>query len=106
MQEDGGMDGHAVILPAGLEHGANRRLAGEDLPKGAIMFPAGRKLTAADVALAAAQGATRLMVRRQLRVAVFSTGDEVVEPGADRPPAAIYDANRHLMRGLLKKFGA
>jgi molybdopterin molybdotransferase len=70
------------------------------------MVPAGRKLTAADLALAAAQGMTRLTVRRQLRVAVFSTGDEVVEPGADRPPAAIYDANRHLLRGLLKKFGA
>jgi molybdopterin molybdotransferase len=106
MQEDCRIDGDAVILPAGLQCGANRRFAGEDLPKGAVMFPAGRKLTAADVALAAAQGVTRLVVRRQLRVAVFSTGDEVVEPGADRPPAAIYDANRHLMRGLLRKFGA
>jgi molybdopterin molybdotransferase len=106
MQEDCKLDGHAVILPAGLERGANRRLAGEDLPGGAVMFPAGRKLTAADVALAAAQGMTRLTVRRQLRVAVFSTGDEVVEPGAARPPAAIYDANRHLLRGLLTKFGA
>jgi molybdopterin molybdotransferase len=106
MQEDCRLDGDAVVLPAGLECGANRRFAGEDLPRGAVMFPAGRKLTAADVALAAAQGMTRLMVRRQLRVAVFSTGDEVVEPGSHRPPAAIYDANRHLVRGLLKKFGA
>jgi molybdopterin molybdotransferase len=106
MQEDCRVDGDAVVLPAGLECGANRRFAGEDLPKGAVMFPAGRKLTAADVALAAAQGVTRLTVRRQLRVAVFSTGDEVVEPGAGRPPAAVFDANRHLLRGLLKKFGA
>jgi molybdopterin molybdotransferase len=106
MQEDCRLDGDAVMLPAGLECGANRRFAGEDLPRGAVMFPAGRKLTAADVALAAAEGVTGLMVRRQLRVAVFSTGDEVVEPGRHRPPAAIYDANRHLMRGLLKKFGA
>jgi molybdopterin molybdotransferase len=106
MQEDCRLDGGAVILPAGLERGANRRFAGEDLPSGAVMFPAGRKLTAAHVALAAAQGVTRLKVRRQLRVAVFSTGDEVVEPGAVRPPAAIYDANRHLLRGLLTKFGA
>jgi molybdopterin molybdotransferase len=106
MQEDCRLDGGAVILPAGLARGANRRFAGEDLPKGAVMFPAGRKLTATDVALAAAEGVTRLTVRRQLRVAVFSTGDEVVEPGAARPPAAIYDANRHLLRGLLKKFGA
>jgi molybdopterin molybdotransferase len=106
MQEDCRVEGRAVIVPAGLERGANSRFAGEDLPKGAVMLPAGRRLTAADVALAAAQGITRLAVRRRLRVAVFSTGDEVVEPGAVRPAAAIYDANRHLLRGLLEKFGA
>jgi molybdopterin molybdotransferase len=106
MQEDCRLDGDAVMLPAGIGCGANRRLAGEDLPRGAVMLPAGRKLRAADVALAAAQGMTHLPVRRQLRVAVFSTGDEVVEPGAVRPPAAIYDANRLLLRGLLTKFGA
>jgi len=106
MQEDCRVEGNAVIVPPGLERDANSRHAGEDLRKGAIMLPAGRKLTAADLALAAAQGTTRLPVRRRLRVAVFSTGDEVVEPGAARPAAAIYDANRHLLRGLLDKFGA
>jgi molybdopterin molybdotransferase len=106
MQEDCRIEGDAVIVPPGLERGANSRVAGEDLPKGCIMLPAGRRLTAADVALAAAQGLTGLTVRRRLRVAVFSTGDEVVEPGAVRPGAAIYDANRHLLRGLLEKFGA
>jgi len=106
MQEDCRVEGNAVVVPPGLERGANSRFAGEDLRKGAIMLPAGKKLTAADLALAAAQGATRLPVRRRLRVAVFSTGDEVVEPGAPRPAAAIYDANRHLLRGLLDKFGA
>src|SRR6266853_401249 len=106
MQEDCRVDRNAVIVPPGLERGANSRFAGEDLHKGAIMLPAGRKLTAADLALAAAEGTTRLPVRRRLRVAVFSTGDEVVEPGAARPAAAIYDANRHLLRGLLEKFGA
>jgi molybdopterin molybdotransferase len=106
MQEDCQVEANAVIVPPGLERGANSRFAGEDLRKGAIMLPAGRKLTAADLALAAAQGATRLPVRRRLRVAVFSTGDEVVEPGALRPTAAIYDANRLLLGGLLQKFGA
>src|SRR5882672_4125004 len=106
MQEDCRVEGNAVIVPPGLERGANSRFAGEDLRKGAIMLPTGRKLTAPDLALAAAQGMTRLPVRRRLRVAVFSTGDEVVEPGAARPAAAIYDANRHLLRGLLDKFGA
>ena len=106
MQEDCRIEGDAVIVPPGLERGANSRSAGEDLPKGSIMLPAGRKLTVADVALAAAQGLTHLAVRRRLRVAVFSTGDEVVEPGAVRPVAAIYDANRQLLHGLLEKFGA
>jgi molybdopterin molybdotransferase len=106
MQEDCRLDGNAVIVPAGLERGANSRFAGEDLKKGAVMLPAGRRLGVADVALAAAEGLTRLTVRRRLQVAVFSTGDEVVEPGAVRPAAAIYDANRHLLRGLLAKFGA
>jgi molybdopterin molybdotransferase len=106
MQEDCRVEANAVIVPPGLERGANSRFAGEDLRKGAIMLPAGRKLTAADLALAAAQGATWLSVRRRLRVAVFSTGDEVVEPGALRPTAAIYDANRLLLGGLLQKFGA
>jgi molybdopterin molybdotransferase len=106
MQEDCRVEGNAVIVPPGLERGANSRFAGEDLRKGAIMLPAGRKLGTADVALAAAQGLTQLPVRRRLRVAVFSTGDEVVEPGTVRPAAAIYDANRHLLRGLLTRFGA
>ncbi len=106
MQEDCRLEGNAVIVPAGLERGANSRFAGEDIAKGAIMLPAGRRLTVADVALAAAQGVTKLAVRCRLRVAVFSTGDEVVEPGALRPAAAIYDANRHLLRGLLERFGA
>jgi molybdopterin molybdotransferase len=106
MHEDCRADGNTVIVPPGLKRGANSRFAGEDLRKGDIMLPAGRKLTAADMALAAALGATTLPVRRRLRVAVFSTGDEVVEPGAMRPAASIYDANRHLLRGLLTKFGA
>jgi molybdopterin molybdotransferase len=106
MQEDCRIEGDTVIVPPGLERGANSRTAGEDLPKGAVMLPAGRRLTAADLALAAAQGVTRLLVRRRLHVAVFSTGDEVVEPGANRPVAAIYDANRHLLHGMLEKFGA
>jgi molybdopterin molybdotransferase len=106
MQEDCKVDGAAVVVPAGLARGANSRSAGEDVPRGAVMLPAGRRLTAADVALAAAHGVTLLPVRRRLRVAVFSTGDEVVEPGGVRPQAAIYDANRHLLRCLLDKFGA
>jgi molybdopterin molybdotransferase len=106
MQEDCRVEADAVVVPAGLERGANSRSTGEDIGAGAVMLPAGRRLTAQDLALAAAQGMTRVAVRRKLRVAVFSTGDEVVEPGDARPAAAIFDANRHLLRGLLETFGA
>ena len=75
MQEDCRVEGDAVILPAGLELGANRRLAGEDLRAGAVMLPAGRRLTEPHVALAAAVGIASLPMRRRVRVAVFSTGD-------------------------------
>jgi molybdopterin molybdotransferase len=106
MQEDVEIDRDAVLLPAGLKMGANRRLAGEDIRRGAVALPAGRRLAARDLALAAAVGATALPVRRRLRVALFSTGDEVVEPGAPRAESAIYDANRYLLAGLLQSFGA
>ena len=106
MQEDCRLDGDAVVLPAGLKPGANRRRAGEDIRQGALALPAGRRLATRDVALAAAIGMTTLAVRRRVRVALFSTGDEVVEPGAARGPSAIYDANRYLLAGLLEKFGA
>ncbi len=106
MQEDCRDDGGAVIVPAGLGSGANRRLTGEDLRAGSVMLPAGRRLTAPHVALAAAVGLTALPVRRKVRVAVFSTGDEIVEPGAPRPQAALFDANRYLLAGLIDRLGA
>ena len=106
MQEDVEVDGVAVVVPPGLKLGANRRLAGEDLARGVVALPAGRRLAARDLALAAAVGVTALPVRRRLRVALFSTGDEIVEPGAPRRPSAIFDANRFLLAGLLHTFGA
>jgi len=106
MQEDVRIDGDRVAVPAGLGRGANTRLAGEDIREGAIMLPAGQRLSPQDVALAAAQGMTELPVRRRVAVALFSTGDEVIEPGQVRPPSAIYDANRFLLLALLEKFGA
>jgi molybdopterin molybdotransferase len=106
MQEDCRLEGAAVVVPAGLMRGANRRLAGEDLHAGSVMLPAGRRLTAQHVALAAAVGLTTLTVRRRVRVAVFSTGDEIVEPGAPRSAAGLFDANRYLLAGLLERLGA
>ena len=105
MQEDCRVEGDHVIVPPGLKRGANRRFAGEDIKAGAVALPAGRRLSARHVALAAALGFTRLDVRRRLRVAIFSTGDEIVEPGAKLPRAALYDANRYLLASLLAQYG-
>jgi molybdopterin molybdotransferase len=106
MQEDVTRDGDAVVVPAGLKRGANRRLAGEDVAAGAVALAAGTVLAPPHIALAAALGITGVEVRRRLRVAIFSTGDEVIEPGAPLPRAGVYDANRHLLRELLERLGA
>ena len=106
MQEDCRVDGASVVVPAGLKRGANRRLVGEDVHAGAVVLPAGRRLAVQHVALAAALGLTELNVRRRVRVALFSTGDEIVEPGSLLPGASLYDSNRYLLAGLMARFGA
>jgi molybdopterin molybdotransferase len=106
MQEDTRLEDGCVLLPSGLKRGANRRLAGEDVEAGSVALPAGCRLAPAHVALAAALGLTALAVRRRVRVALFSTGDEVVEPGMPLAPARVYDSNRQLVTGLLRRLGA
>jgi molybdopterin molybdotransferase len=106
MQEDVTVDDGRVTVPKGLRLGANRRLAGEDVAAGAVVLPAGIVLEAQHVALAAALGLTELTVRRRLKIAIFSTGDEVVEPGSARGTAAIFDSNRVLLTELLERLGA
>jgi molybdopterin molybdotransferase len=106
MQEDCRVDAGAVIVPPGLKCGANRRLAGEDMRAESVALPAGRRLAVQHIALAAALGLTSLKVRRRVRIALFSTGDEIVEPGTKLPGAALYDSNRYLLSGLIARFGA
>jgi molybdopterin molybdotransferase len=106
MQEDCRIDGAHVIVPPGLAHGANRRLAGEDIRAGAVALPAGRRLSAQDVALAAALGLTAVEVTRRVRVALFSTGDEIAEPGSPLSGAALYDSNRYLLAAAVARFAA
>jgi molybdopterin molybdotransferase len=106
MQEDCRGEGDDVIVPSGLRCGSNRRLAGEDISAGAVALPAGRRLAVQHVALAAALGLTALEVRRRVRIALFSTGDEIIEPGKALPRAALYDSNRYLLAGLIERFGA
>lgn len=106
MQEDVRVDGDDVLVPPGLKKGANRRLIGEDVKKGAVALPAGRRLGPQDIALAAAIGLTEIEARRRPRVAVFSTGDEIVAPGQPLSRNTLYDANRFLLLALLREAGA
>lgn len=106
MQEDCRAEANAVIVPPGLECGANRRLAGEDLRAGAVALPAGRRLSPQHLGLAAAIGLTEIAVHRRVRVALFSTGDEIAEPGGSRPAGALYDANRQMLAAMLARLGA
>jgi molybdopterin molybdotransferase len=107
MQEDVRVleDGR-VALPPGLSPGANRRPRGEDIARGDQAIAAGRRLDPRDLALAAALGVSRLTVRRRPRVAVFSTGDEIQEPGSGPLAAAcLYDSNRFSLMAMLRRAG-
>ena len=106
MQEDVAVVADGVALPAGIVRGANRRLAGEDIARGSVAIPAGRRLRPQDLALAAAIGRGDLPVRRALRVAVFSTGNELTEPGGLRAASGIHDSNRVMLIALLRRLGA
>jgi molybdopterin molybdotransferase len=106
MQEDVRLDqAGRVVLPQGLKAGANVRPAGEDIMAGAPALPAGQCLRPQDVALAAAFGLTQIEVRRRIRVAVFSTGNEVVAPGAPRAAAQLFDSNRFMLMAMLARLG-
>jgi molybdopterin molybdotransferase len=106
MQEDVRLDeAGRVVLPAGLKAGANVRPAGEDIVAGTQALPAGQRLRPQDVALAAAFGLTRIEVRRRIRVAVFSTGNELVSPGAPRAAAQLFDSNRFMLMAMLARLG-
>jgi molybdopterin molybdotransferase len=85
------------------------RRAGEDVTRGAVVLSRGQRLTPAALGLAAGIGMARLTVARRPRVALFSTGDELVMPGElppeQMPPGAIYNSNRYFLRALLQRLG-
>ncbi len=106
MQEDVRLDDKGqAVLPAGLKSGANVRAVGEDIPLGRAALAAGHRLRPQDVALAAAFGLTHLKVRRRIRVAVFSTGNELVSPGGRRAAAQLFDSNRFMLAAMLARLG-
>jgi molybdopterin molybdotransferase len=95
-----------VTVPARtVKRGENRRRAGEDLAQGKPALRAGRVLRPSDLGLAASLGFATLTVRRRLRVALISTGDELRNPGQPLPEGCIYDSNRASLAGALRRLG-
>jgi molybdopterin molybdotransferase len=107
MQEDCRLEseGGRVQVPAGLKRGANRRRAGEDVEAGAVALQAGIRLRPQEIGLAASLGVSTLPVRARLRAALFSTGDEILEPGHAPARGCIFDSNRYTLAALLEGLG-
>lgn len=107
MQEQAETTAAGVLFrPLPDRPGANIRQAGEDIRQGQSVFAPGHKIRAQDIGLLAAMGITQLKVYRRIRVALFSTGDEIRAPGEALKPGDIYDSNRFALKAMLQKLGA
>ena len=105
-QEFTKVEGGTVRIPAGaVRTGDNRRLAGEDLARGAAALRAGRLLRPADLGLLASLGRAEVPVFRKLRVAFFSTGDELRSIGEPLDAGCVYDSNRYTIWAMLQRLG-
>ncbi len=103
MQEQVDSDDHTIRIGPGHRPGQNVRQAGEDLAIGQLAVPAGKRLTPAELGLLASLGIAEVKVMRRLRVAFFSTGDELCSVGDKLAEGDIYDSNRYTLYGMLKR---
>jgi molybdopterin molybdotransferase len=106
VQEATRIEDGMVIVPAGQRLGQNTRRAGEDLARGAVALAAGKRVGPAELGLIASLGIAEVAVKRRLRVAFFSTGDELASIGKPLAPGEVYDSNRYTLHGLLTRLGA
>lgn len=106
LEEDCATDGVMLAFDGPIKRGANTRMAGEDVAQGAQALPVGRMLSSADLALLTALGVAQVTVHRPLRVAVLSTGTELIpDPALPAADHQIYDANRPMLLALLAGWG-
>lgn len=102
IQEDCTRDGDRVILQVGVKPWENIRPQGQDIAAGTQLFEKGQCLRPQDIGLLASVNIAEVLVFKPLRVALFSTGNELVEPGQSLPRGKIYNSNRYLLTGLLR----
>ena len=105
IQEDVQADGSGIRIDGSTRKGDNVRQAGEDIAAGDLILTEGRRLNPADIGLIASLGVAEVSVVRRLRVAFFSTGDELRSIGETLSDGAIYDSNRYTLHGMLERMG-
>lgn len=105
LQEDATRDGDIVRVNEAVSSGRHIRRAGQDFAAGDVVIPAGRRITARDVGLAAAANHPWLSVHRRPRVAILATGDEIAMPGEPIPPGGIVSSNSHALAALVRAAG-
>lgn len=105
IQEQVSVDNKGVHLPANVEYRQNIRPRGQDFSAGELLHRVGKKLQPADIGVLASAGISQVCVYQPLKIAIFSTGDELVEPGDPLGAGKIYNSNRAMLNALIQQLG-